>query len=749
MKKLTSILLIIAILTSTLALASCESVAILSGLGKVLDFLKPLVDDHTHVWGPLEAVDSTCTEHGLSEGKWCHTCGEVLIAQVQTPLAPHELVTIPGYAATCHTPGLTDGVKCTRCLVTVIEGHEIPALAHNYEAISAVESTCMTQGLTEGKQCTLCDDILVYQQDAPLKCHTYAGESDTDCNVCNHSRIPCNHSNTAVISSQAASCTRIGLTEGKICLDCNEIIVAQTATPIKPHTEVTLSSTLATCARAGLTEGRMCTACGQITKSQSLIPATPHVFASSVDEVIDPSGSITKAHFSCTVCGAVSLDGSAICLKSDLVIRPTGGIAEALDFVSNGDGSCYVSGIGSCKSANIVIPSTSPSGDRVTAIGERAFYGRGELESVTIPTSVTSIGANAFYGCKIKSVNYTGGKDAWDAVIIYYGNTALGTIARLYAEDYGPQMSVNNIDGSEVVGGNGYVVKNSVTDVRLTTGYSYNMSAPACLSSGYGITSYYSGAKIVDDPTSSDNKALMITATNHSSLQFSQIKTDELVASGFGGADSSVFTLEVTLGSVNGVAPSGIQSYIRHRLKPENSDVDASYFCDLRIFKIDGGELLLADGTSVGKIPESGMRRFTITIDTQSGRICGYAGGASGMVETTADALIAASYNFKSRQDAYLADPESNSDLACYKNLYTFFTEAGKLEHSFYKSASVDSAEFESAAIELDGVMTKVKNDDGSFNLTAVQALAERECSLLLGYLRFGFKTVNCSNTDK
>ena len=46
----------------------------------------------------------------------------------------------------------------------------------------------------------------------------------------------------------------------------------------------------------------------------------------------------------------------------------------SLAFTSNGDGTCYVSGvIGTCKDENIIIPSVSPSGDKVTAIGSYAF----------------------------------------------------------------------------------------------------------------------------------------------------------------------------------------------------------------------------------------------------------------------------------------------------------------------------------------------------------------------------------------
>ena len=73
--------------------------------------------------------------------------------------------------------------------------------------------------------------------------------------------------------------------------------------------------------------------------------------------------------------------------------------SDGLEFTSNGDGTCSVSGIGECTDTDVVIPKKSPEGDRVTSIGERAFYDCTGLTSITIPDSVTSIEAYAFSKC--------------------------------------------------------------------------------------------------------------------------------------------------------------------------------------------------------------------------------------------------------------------------------------------------------------------------------------------------------------
>ena len=89
--------------------------------------------------------------------------------------------------------------------------------------------------------------------------------------------------------------------------------------------------------------------------------------------------------------------------------------APRFTFQSNGDGTCYIASISIRSDTDVVIPSKSPAGDRVTGIGEEAFVNRAALTSVTIPNAVTGIGKNAFWDCRsLASVTFAD-TGAWRA----------------------------------------------------------------------------------------------------------------------------------------------------------------------------------------------------------------------------------------------------------------------------------------------------------------------------------------------
>ncbi len=62
------------------------------------------------------------------------------------------------------------------------------------------------------------------------------------------------------------------------------------------------------------------------------------------------------------------------------------------------DFTCYVSGVSSSLSGSVSIPAVLPSGETVTAVGDKAFYAS-TVTAVTLPDTVASIGEKAFWGC--------------------------------------------------------------------------------------------------------------------------------------------------------------------------------------------------------------------------------------------------------------------------------------------------------------------------------------------------------------
>lgn len=83
--------------------------------------------------------------------------------------------------------------------------------------------------------------------------------------------------------------------------------------------------------------------------------------------------------------------------------------SEGLEFESNGDGTCTIKGIGVCTDENLVIPTESPKGERVTLIDEYAFYNLEDVDSVTLINCECEIDDYAFQYGEFTSLNIMGG----------------------------------------------------------------------------------------------------------------------------------------------------------------------------------------------------------------------------------------------------------------------------------------------------------------------------------------------------
>ena len=116
-----------------------------------------------------------------------------------------------------------------------------------------------------------------------------------------------------------------------------------------------------------------------------------------------------------------------------------GEYSRGLEYRSNGDGTCAVTGIGNCIDRTVIVPAQSPAGDMVTAIGYGAFENVKAVGEVVLPDSVMTIGERAFRGSGIISANIGNG-------VISIGEQAFAKCASLTAINVG---SANAMYASE------------------------------------------------------------------------------------------------------------------------------------------------------------------------------------------------------------------------------------------------------------------------------------------------------------
>ena len=249
-------------------------------------------------------------EAGCTEPKYCLVCG----ATEEMPLGHNFGKWVIISEATCTVDGEMRR-DCSRC--DYYENEPIPASGHIDMAV-VTEPTCTQKGYTT-HACSICKDSYIdsYVDALGHKWQEASCQAPKYCLICNTAEgMPLEHKMGNWITLSDATCT----TDGKMRRKCDLCNYSEQGDiPAKGHTDEdknyicdacgkdlctehqpkTVIGKDATCTETGLTDGKSCAICGDVLEAQKVIPAKDHSWKNAT--CTEPKN--------CEICGITS--GSA------------------------------------------------------------------------------------------------------------------------------------------------------------------------------------------------------------------------------------------------------------------------------------------------------------------------------------------------------------------------------------------------------------------------------------------------------
>ena len=312
------------------------------------------------------SVPATCTEAGLTEGKHCSKCGEIIMAQNEVPELGHDIVEHDAQVPNCIEIGWNAYVTCTRCDYSTYVG--IPTTDHSPKAAvieNDVAPTCTTVGSYDNvTYCGTCNQELSRESKiASATGHSHdAVATAPTCTESGYTTYTCHCGDTYIADEVPATghnfedngycsiCSAEYYTEGlQFSLYSDGYVVTGINTNA---TDITIPSIYQGLPVTGIAD--------------SAFLANENILVVTIPDSVTSIG--YQAFYTCVSLTSIDIPDSVTTI---------------------GDWAFH-----SCSSLTSVT-----IGNSVTTIGHQAFQYCVSLTSIDIPASVTSIGRYAFYEC--------------------------------------------------------------------------------------------------------------------------------------------------------------------------------------------------------------------------------------------------------------------------------------------------------------------------------------------------------------
>ena len=359
---------------------------------------------------------ATCAHAGYTGDTYCKKCNKKLATGKTVARKAHTwnkgAITT---AATCTKKGVKT-YTCTVCKGTKKE--DIPATGHRNKVLkNARQATCAKAGYTGDTYCKDCNAKLSSGKTIAKKAHTWdagkvtkkatctvKGIKTYTCKICKATKTSSiaatGHRHTELRNVKKATCGQEGYTGDTYCKDCKAKVSSGKVIAKTPHkNKIVKFAKESTCKSEGYTGDIFCYDCGSLIEEGAVIDKLEHIWDSGKITVQPTAAKTGVRTYTCENCGATKKTTIPVLNLVGKTVRDktTNGVYKVLSKTSVE----YTKPI--AKRAAVNIPAAvklSGKTFNVTKISANAFRNNTVMKSLTIGSNVTTIGANAFYGCK-------------------------------------------------------------------------------------------------------------------------------------------------------------------------------------------------------------------------------------------------------------------------------------------------------------------------------------------------------------